>query len=159
MNFWIIFLPHFWLEIRILCTGLVFSWISGLFLLHFWFKNRILSTGLVFSWISGSFCLTFDLRQLWILSIGLVFAWISGVFCLTFDLKKEFLVQAHYLQIVCRKSIASLRRLTQDVQQANLRRTAGDPTWVYGFLERRIFPYRYVCNSIITYKDPDHIAH
>ena len=36
------------------------------------------------------------------------------------------------LKIVWRKSIASLHRLTQAVQQANLRRTAGDPTWVYG---------------------------
>ena len=35
------------------------------------------------------------------------------------------------LKIVWRKSIASLHRLTQAVQRANLRRTAGDPTWVY----------------------------
>ena len=35
------------------------------------------------------------------------------------------------LKIVWRKSIASLHRLSQDVQHANLRRTAGDPTWVY----------------------------
>ena len=35
------------------------------------------------------------------------------------------------LKIVWRKSIASLHRLTQDVQLANLRRTAGDPTWVF----------------------------
>ena len=35
------------------------------------------------------------------------------------------------LKIVWKKSIASLHRLTQDVQLANLRRTAGDPTWVY----------------------------
>ena len=34
------------------------------------------------------------------------------------------------LKIVWRKSIASLHRLTQAVQSANLRRTAGDPTWV-----------------------------
>ena len=34
------------------------------------------------------------------------------------------------LKIVWRKSIASLHRLTQAVQQANQRRTAGDPTWV-----------------------------
>ena len=34
------------------------------------------------------------------------------------------------LKIVWRKSIASLHRLTQAVQLANLRRTAGDPTWV-----------------------------
>jgi hypothetical protein len=34
------------------------------------------------------------------------------------------------LKIVWRKSIASLHRLTQDVQLADLRRTAGDPTWV-----------------------------
>ena len=34
------------------------------------------------------------------------------------------------LKIVWRKSIASLHRLTQDVQCANLRSTAGDPTWV-----------------------------
>ena len=35
-------------------------------------------------------------------------------------------------QLVWRKSIASLHRLTQDVQLQcpNLRRTAGDPTWV-----------------------------
>ena len=36
------------------------------------------------------------------------------------------------LKIVWRKSIASLHRLTQAVQPANLRRTAGDPTWVSG---------------------------
>ena len=35
------------------------------------------------------------------------------------------------LKIVQWKSIASLHRLTQDVQRANLRSTAGDPTWVY----------------------------
>ena len=34
------------------------------------------------------------------------------------------------LKIVWKKSIASLHRLTQAVQCANLRRTAGDPTWV-----------------------------
>ena len=33
-------------------------------------------------------------------------------------------------KIVWRKSIASLHRLTQAVQRANLRRTAGDLTWV-----------------------------
>ena len=39
------------------------------------------------------------------------------------------------LKIVRKKSIASLHRLTQAVQRANLRRTAGDPTWVnYEFL-------------------------
>ena len=35
------------------------------------------------------------------------------------------------LKIVWRKSIPSLHRLTQAVQRANLRRTAGDPTWVF----------------------------
>ena len=35
------------------------------------------------------------------------------------------------LKIVWKKSIASLHRLTQAVQRANLRRTAGDPTWVF----------------------------
>ena len=39
-------------------------------------------------------------------------------------LDKEIFV----LKIVCRKSIALLHRLTQAVQCANLRRTAGDPT-------------------------------
>jgi len=34
------------------------------------------------------------------------------------------------MKIVLKKSIASLHRLTQAVQHANLRRTAGDPTWV-----------------------------
>ena len=34
------------------------------------------------------------------------------------------------LKIVWKKSIASLHRLTQAVQHANLRRTAGDPTWI-----------------------------
>ena len=34
------------------------------------------------------------------------------------------------LKIVLKKSIASLHRLTQAVQHANLKRTAGDPTWV-----------------------------
>ena len=34
------------------------------------------------------------------------------------------------LKIVWRKSIATLHCLTQAVQRANLRRTAGDPTWV-----------------------------
>ena len=35
------------------------------------------------------------------------------------------------LKIIWKKSIASLHRLTQAVQRANLRRTAGDPTWVF----------------------------
>ena len=35
------------------------------------------------------------------------------------------------LKIVWKKSIASLHCLTQAVQRANLRRMAGDPTWVY----------------------------
>ena len=35
------------------------------------------------------------------------------------------------LKIVWKKSIASLQHLTQAVQRTNLRRTAGDPTWVY----------------------------
>ena len=35
------------------------------------------------------------------------------------------------LKIVWKKSIASLHRLTQAVQRANLRRMAGDPTWVW----------------------------
>ena len=35
------------------------------------------------------------------------------------------------LKIVWKKSIASLHRLTQVMQLANLRRTAGDPTWVF----------------------------
>ena len=34
------------------------------------------------------------------------------------------------LKIVWKKSIASLQRLTQAVQRANLIRTAEDPTWV-----------------------------
>ena len=34
------------------------------------------------------------------------------------------------LKIIWKKSIASLHRLTQAVQRANLRRMAGDPTWV-----------------------------
>ena len=36
-------------------------------------------------------------------------------------------------KIVWRKSIATPHRLTQAVQRANLRRTAGDPTWVCHF--------------------------
>ena len=40
------------------------------------------------------------------------------------------------LKIVWRKSIASLHRLTQAVQRANLWRTAGDPTWV---LQKKAF--------------------
>ena len=39
------------------------------------------------------------------------------------------------LKIVWKKSIALLHRLTQAVQRANLRRTAGDPTWVYLMFE------------------------
>ena len=42
-------------------------------------------------------------------------------------LDKEIFV----LKIVWKKSIASLHRLTQAVQRANLRRTAEDPTWVF----------------------------
>ena len=38
------------------------------------------------------------------------------------------------LKIVWKKSIASLHFLTQAVQRANLRRTAGDPTWVFDIL-------------------------
>ena len=43
------------------------------------------------------------------------------------------------LKIVWRKSIASLHRLTQAVQRANLRRTAGDPTWVNGTIAWVLF--------------------
>ena len=39
------------------------------------------------------------------------------------------------LKIVWRKSLALLHRLTQDVQRANLRRAAGDPTWVFDYWE------------------------
>ena len=45
-------------------------------------------------------------------------------------LDKKILV----LKIVWRKSIASLHRLTQAEQRANLRRTAGDLTWVYSLI-------------------------
>ena len=41
-------------------------------------------------------------------------------------LDKEIFV----LKIVWKNSIALIHRLTQAVQRANLRRTAGDPTWV-----------------------------
>ena len=47
------------------------------------------------------------------------------LFCPKMRDKKIFV-----LKIVWRKSIALLHRLTQAVQRANLRRTAGDPTWV-----------------------------
>ena len=42
------------------------------------------------------------------------------------------------LKIVWMKSIASLHRLTQAVQRANLRRTAGDPTWVIKSLAKML---------------------
>ena len=45
------------------------------------------------------------------------------------------------LKIVWRKSIASLHRLTQAVQRANLRRTAGDPTWVKVMITKETFVY------------------
>ena len=38
------------------------------------------------------------------------------------------------LKIFWKKSIASLHRLTQAMQRANLRLTAGDPTWVIKWL-------------------------
>ena len=48
------------------------------------------------------------------------------------------------LKIVWRKSIASLHRLTQAVQRANLRRTAGDPTWVIDDLDIQIFRFEFM---------------
>ena len=42
------------------------------------------------------------------------------------------------LKIVWKKSIASLHCLTQAVQRANLRRTAGDPTWILGSIQTHI---------------------
>ena len=51
------------------------------------------------------------------------------------------------LKIVWKKSIASLHRLTQAVQRANLRRTAGDPTWVYLHTKSLYFStYRAICS-------------
>ena len=52
---------------------------------------------------------------------------------LTYQTQKRIKHQTNsefVMKIVWRKSIASLHRLTQAVQRANLRRTAGDPTWV-----------------------------
>ena len=43
------------------------------------------------------------------------------------------------LKIVWRRSIASLHRLTQAVQRANLKRTAGDLTWVWNIIEEIVF--------------------
>jgi hypothetical protein len=48
------------------------------------------------------------------------------------------------MKIVLKKSIASLHRLTQAVQRANLRRTAGDPTWVWFINE--LFHFQYNCS-------------
>ena len=48
------------------------------------------------------------------------------------------------LKIVWRKSIASLHGLTQSVQRANLRRTAGDPTWVEW---NQLLLLQYVCSD------------
>ena len=42
------------------------------------------------------------------------------------------------MKIVWMKAIASLHCLTQAVQRANLRRTAGDPTWVFFSLKFRL---------------------
>ena len=52
---------------------------------------------------------------------------------LTYQTQKRIKHQTNsefVMKIVWRKSIASLHRLTQAVQRANLRRTAGDLTWV-----------------------------
>ena len=46
------------------------------------------------------------------------------------------------LKIVWRKTIASLHRLTQAVQRANLRRMAGDPTWVFNYRTRPEVPVK-----------------
>ena len=53
------------------------------------------------------------------------------------------------MKIVLKKSIASLHRLTQAVQHANLRRTAGDPTWVVYMYALNFF---FKKNLIITFK-------
>ena len=53
------------------------------------------------------------------------------------------------LKIVWKKSIASLHRLTQAVQRANLRRTAGDPTWVNLYVYHCQKWFSYVQNAIV----------
>ena len=45
------------------------------------------------------------------------------------------------LKIVWRRSIASLHRLTQAVQRANLKRTAGDLTWVNKYFLKLVGEY------------------
>ena len=52
------------------------------------------------------------------------------------------------LKIVWRKSIASLHRLTQAVQRANLKRTAGDPTWVFNLINLESKTNRYLSMSV-----------
>ena len=58
------------------------------------------------------------------------------------------------LKIVWKKSIASLHRLTQVVQRANLRRTAGDPTWVKFYIlycqPAQISSFLELCSIIIA---------
>ena len=85
------------------------------FLPRFWFM--IIGTYL--------YCVKFwtFLPHFWFITIRTYIASNSGLFCLTFE----------------RKSIALLHRLTQGVQRANLRRTAGDPTWVFFFIDENQF--------------------
>ena len=105
------FLPHFWF----ITTGTYIASNSGLFLSHFWFM--IIGT--------YPYCVKFwtFLPHFWFITIRTYIASNSGLFCLTFE----------------RKSIALLHRLTQGVQRANLRRTAGDPTWVFFFIDENQF--------------------
>ena len=55
------------------------------------------------------------------------------------------------LKIVWKKSIASLHRLTQAVQHANLRRTAGDPTWVFFKVYRYVHLFGYFISNAINF--------
>ena len=126
-----------------LTTGSYVAWISGVFCIPF----GHLTTGSYVAWISAVFCITFGH-----LTTGSYVAWISAVFCIPFGhlttesyvawISVVFCILFGYptkmrdkkmfvLKIVWRKSIASLHHLTQDVQLANLRRTAGDPNWVH----------------------------
>ena len=54
------------------------------------------------------------------------------------------------LKIVWKKSIASLHRLTQAVQRANLRRTAGDPTWVFSASAKIYFVLLKIVENVIV---------
>ena len=133
------FLHTFWFEVLNVLVIRSYYCVNFWSFLHtFWFwstKDSSYRIILLLEFLEF-FCIPFDFEVLKILVIGLyillrefleLFAylliWSTNSSCYRIILFREFV-----LKILWRKFIASLHRLTQDVQCTNLRYTAGDPT-------------------------------